>query len=194
MRSTSNPPIRQPAVILSTPRLILRFATEQDIPVLQKRIFGDSEVMRHAFQGVTMSEQKTEQFVRAHFTFGDSLTGVAILIEKPVDELIGIAGLLPCDALEGDDFEIGFALARNAWHRGIATEIGEAQLAFGFERLHCSRLLGLADPRNGSSIHILEKLGLRHVTDIVEPDRGNRRVYCIEAQEWRNARALNSGH
>jgi RimJ/RimL family protein N-acetyltransferase len=191
MRNNSNPPIKEPVVILSTPRLILRAATERDIPILQKRIFGDSDVMRHAFQGVTMPEQKAEQFVRAHFTFGDRDTGVAILIEKPVDEVIGIAGLLPCEALGGGDLEIGFALARNAWGRGIATEIGEAQLAFGFERLNCSRLLGLVDPRNGPSIHILEKLGLRHVTDIVESERGNRRVYCIEAQEWRNARALS---
>jgi ribosomal-protein-alanine N-acetyltransferase len=177
-------------VILSTPRLTLRAAAEQDIPILQQRIFSDGDVMRHVFHGVTMGQEKTEQFMRAHFTFGDSLTGIAILTEKPTGDVIGFAGLFPCAALGADDFEIGFVLARHAWGRGIATEIGEAQLAFGFDRLGCSRLLGLVDPRNRPSIHALTKLGLRYLQDVAEPKRANRSVYCIEAQEWRNRRAL----
>jgi RimJ/RimL family protein N-acetyltransferase len=191
MNNDSSPaPARQPMVILSTPRLILRAAAEWDIPVLQERIFGDSDVMRHVFHGVTMPKEKTEQFMRAHFTFGGSLTGIAILTEKPTGDVIGFAGLFPCEALGADDFEIGFVLARHAWGRGIATEIGEAQLAFGFDQLGCSRLLGLVDPRNEPSIHALEKLGLRYLKDVAEPKRANRRVYCIEAQEWRNRHAL----
>jgi ribosomal-protein-alanine N-acetyltransferase len=177
-------------VILSTPRLVLRAASEQDIPILQQRIFSDCEVMRHVFHGVTMPEEKTEQFMRAHFTFGDSLTGIAVLTEKPTGDVIGFAGLFACAALGADDFEIGFVLARHAWGRGIATEIGEAQLAFGFDQLGCSRLLGLVDPRNGPSIRALEKLGLRYLKDVVEPERANRSVYCVEAQEWRGRHAL----
>lgn len=186
---------KEPIVILTTPRLILRTTTDADIPALQDRIFGDGDVMRHVFHGVTMPEEKTEQFMRAHFTFGGSLTGIAILTEKPTGDVIGFAGLFPCAALGADDFEIGFVLARHAWGRGIATEIGEAQLAFGFDRLGCSRLLGLVDPRNGPSIHALTKLGLRYLKDVAEPRRANRGVYCIEAQQWRNRHALlNNGH
>jgi ribosomal-protein-alanine N-acetyltransferase len=181
-------------IILSTPRLTLRAAAERDIPVLQERIFGDSDVMRHVFHGVTMGQEKTQQFMRAHFTFGGSLTGIAVLTEKAKGDVIGFAGLFPCAALGADDFDIGFVLARHAWGRGIATEIGEAQLAFGFDRLGCSRLLGLADPRNGPSIRALTKLGLRYLKDVAEPKRANRSVYCIEAEEWRSRHALNNGH
>ena len=124
-----------------------------------QRVFGDGEVMRYAFAGVPLSEDEAEGFMRSHFTFGDSLTGIATLTERPAGDVIGFAGLFPCAALGVDDFEIGFVLARRAWGRGIATEIGEAQLAFGFERLNCSRLLGLAEPRNAASIHALKKLG-----------------------------------
>jgi RimJ/RimL family protein N-acetyltransferase len=177
-------------VIVTTRRLILRAATEQDVPVVQRLIFGDSEVMRYLFHGMPMLEPATEQFMREHFMFGKPLTGIAILTEKPAGDVIGIAGLRPCEALEAHDFELGFALARNAWGRGVASEIGEAQLQFGFERLGCSRLLGLVDPGNGPSIRTLEKLGLRHVKDVAEPGRANRSVYCIEAQEWRNRHAL----
>lgn len=176
---------QQPRVILTTPRLILRTATEQDIPTMHERILGNSEVMRYVFQGVPMTLERAGHVMRKFFTFGESLTGIAILAEKPAAEIIGFAGLFPTEVLGAGDFEIGFVLARRAWGRGIATEIGEAQLAFGFEQLNCGRLLGLADPRNGPSIHVLKKLGLRYLKDVAEPGRANRSVFCLEIGEWR---------
>ena len=180
---------KQPLVILTTPRLILRATLEADISILHNLIFGDSDVMRFAFSGAPMAREAAEDFIRRFFTFGSSLTGFAVLTEKPAGEIIGFSGLAPCRALGADDFEIGFVLARRAWGRGIATEIGEAQLAFGFEQLQCGRLLGLVDPRNAPSIHALEKLGMRHLKTIADPRRGSRSVYVIEAAEWRRRRA-----
>ena len=179
----------QSLVILTTPRLVLRTTTENDISILQSLIFSDSDVMRFAFAGAPMAREAAEDFVRKFFTFGGSLTGMAILTEKPTGEVIGFAGLSPCDALGADDFELGFVLARRAWGRGIATEIGEAQLVFGFDQLKCSRLLGLVDPRNAPSIHALEKLGMRCLRTIAAPKRGSRDVYAIEAAEWRRRHA-----
>jgi RimJ/RimL family protein N-acetyltransferase len=178
---------KQPLVILTTPRLILRAAVEADISILQNLILGDSEVMRFAFSGAPMAGDAAEDFIRRSFTFGETLTGIAVLTEKPAGEVIGFAGLSPCDALGADDFEIGFVLARRAWGRGIATEIGEAQLVLGFEQLKCGRLLGLVDPRNTPSIRALEKLGMRYRATIAK--RGSRNVYVIEAPEWRRRRA-----
>jgi RimJ/RimL family protein N-acetyltransferase len=175
---------REPIVILTTPRLILRAAIDSDIPLLHERIFSDGEVMRYAFAGVPMANEHAENFVRSHFTFGDSLTGIATLTEKPAGAVIGFAGLLPCRVLGADDFEIGFVLAREAWGRGIATEIGRAQLAFGFDRMKCGRLLGLVEPRNAASIRALGKLGMRHLKEVAEPGRPHRSVYVIEAAEW----------
>jgi RimJ/RimL family protein N-acetyltransferase len=180
---------KPPLVILTTPRLILRAAVEEDISILHNLIFGDSDVMRFAFSGAPMAREAAEDFIRRFFTFGSSLTGFAVLTEKPAGEIIGFSGLSPCDALGASDFEIGFVLARRAWGRGIATEIGEAQLAFGFGQLQCGRLLGLVDPRNAPSIHALEKLGMRHLETIADPNRGSRNVYVIEAAEWRRRRA-----
>jgi RimJ/RimL family protein N-acetyltransferase len=180
---------RQPLVILTTPRLILRATAEEDISVLQNLILGDSDVMRFAFSGAPMAGDAAEDFIRRSFTFGSRRTGMAVLTEKPTGEVIGFAGLSPCDALGTDDFEIGFVLARRVWGRGLATEIGEAQLAFGFEQLKCGRLLGLVDPRNAPSIHALEKLGMRYLETIADPKRGSRSVYVIEAVEWRRRRA-----
>src|SRR6185312_12079878 len=109
---------KQPLVILTTPRLILRAALEEDISILQDLILGDSDVMRFAFSGAPMAGDAAEDFIRKFFTFGSGLTGMAVLTEKPTGEVIGFAGLSPCDALGADDFEIGFVLARRAWAGG----------------------------------------------------------------------------
>jgi [ribosomal protein S5]-alanine N-acetyltransferase len=189
MMNKDRPARKETLVILTTPRLILRAATTNDIPILHERVFGDSEVMRYAFAGAAMAKGEAENFIRAHFTFGESLTGIATLTEKPAGEVVGFAGLVPCRALGADDFEIGFVLARRAWGSGIATEIGEAQLAFGFDRLNCHRLLGLAEPRNAPSIHALGKLGMQYLKHIAEPGRAKRNVYVITAEEWRRRRS-----
>jgi ribosomal-protein-alanine N-acetyltransferase len=175
---------KSPIVILTTPRLILRTAVERDIPIMHERVLGDSEVMRYVFQGVPMTEERAAQVMRKFFTFGDSLTGIAVLAETTADNIVGFAGLFPCEVLGEHDLEIGFVLARSAWGRGIATEIGKAQLAFGFEKLGRSRLLGLADPRNQPSIRALQKLGLGYLKDATEPGRALRSVFCIESKEW----------
>jgi [ribosomal protein S5]-alanine N-acetyltransferase len=189
MMNEDRPARKETLVILTTPRLILRAATTNDIPILHERVFGDRDVMRHAFSGEAMAKGEAENFIRAHFTFGESLTGMATLTEKPDGEVVGFAGLVPCRALGADDFEIGFVLDRHAWGRGIATEIGEAQLAFGFDRLNCDRLLGLAEPRNAASIHTLGKLGMRFLKKIVAPERAVRSVYVVKAEEWRGRRS-----
>ena len=190
MSQTSAPASEeQPRVILTTPRLALRTTSEGDISILQKLIFSDGDVMRFAFAGTPMTGDVAEDFIRKFFTFGGRLTGMAVLTENPAGEVIGFAGLSPCDALEADDFEIGFVLARRAWGRGIATEIGAAQLVFGFEQLKCGRLLGLVNPENAPSIRALEKLGMRYLRTVSNPQRGPRRVYVIEAGQWRRRRA-----
>ena len=108
---------KQPIVILTTPRLILRTAIEQDIPIMHARVLGDSDVMRYVFQGRPMTEERAAQVMRRFFTFGDSLTGIAILTEKPAADIIGFAGLFPSEAIGANDLEIGFVLARSAWGR-----------------------------------------------------------------------------
>lgn len=175
----------QPLVIIETPRLVLRAATNADIAVMHALIFDDAAVMRHVFHGHVMSRERVEAFMREHFTFGQTRTGIAILTEKANGNVIGFAGLFPCTALEADDFEIGFVMAKPAWGKGYASEIGEAQLAMGFNEVGCERLLGLVHPDNAASIHALTKLGMRYDSEVRSETRPPRSVYVVSAEEWR---------
>lgn len=176
------------ATILTTARLRLRAVHKDDIAVLQARVFGDAQVMRHAFAGRALADTEAAAFIRAHFTFAVAPVGLAVLEETVSGEVIGFAGLNPCDALGTDDLEIGFVLARTAWGKGFAREIGAAQLALGFTQLRRPRLLALAAPGNAASLRVLEKLGMQPVADVTPPGRAPRRVFC------RIASGVDGGH
>ena len=68
----------------------------------------------------------------------------------------------------------------------LRPEIGQAQLAFGFQRLGRTRLLALASPENAASIRTLENLGMHIHSDVTPSGRSLRRIYCIGVDEWRH--------
>jgi RimJ/RimL family protein N-acetyltransferase len=186
MSSDAQPsPVLNDGIVLTTSRMVLRAVSEADISQLYRKIFSVPEVMDWVFAGTTLSLAESESFIRANFNFKAAPTGLCALADKASGEVIGFAGLNPCRALSDDDLEIGFVLAREAWGRGLATEIGRAQIAFGFGRLGRSRLLALASAQNAASLGTLEKLGMHYHTLVTPSGRSPRRVYCIGADEWR---------
>jgi RimJ/RimL family protein N-acetyltransferase len=173
-------------VVLTTPRMVLRAIGEADIPRLHQKIFSVPEVMKWVFAGTVLSLAESESFIRANFNFKAAPTGLCALADRTSDAVIAFSGLNPCRVLSDDDLEIGFVLAREAWGRGLATEIGQAQLAFGFQRLGRTRLLALASAENAASIRTLGNLGMHIHSDVTPSGRSPRRVYCIGVDEWRH--------
>ena len=170
-----------PREILSTSRLVLRATVSADVAPLHERIFSDPEVSRFVFSGRQFTASETANFVRERFNFAGVEVGLSTLEERGSGEVVGFAGLIACSALGREDLELGFVLARHAWGKGYATEIGRAQIALGFDRLRRTRLLALVDPANAPSMNVLAKLGMRNVTDVTLEGRGGRMVYCIES-------------
>jgi [ribosomal protein S5]-alanine N-acetyltransferase len=81
--------------------------------------------------------------------------------EKEGNALIGDVGLhLSADATEA---EVGCTLSTRAQGQGLATEAVREAVALLFERTSVSRVLGITDARNGASIRLLERLGMRRV-------------------------------
>ena len=72
---------------------------------------------------------------------------------------IGMCGLTKKDSLS--DADIGFSLLPAFWSKGYAFEAASAVKAYANDVLGISRLLGVTNPNNESSIKLLEKLGLR---------------------------------
>lgn len=80
--------------------------------------------------------------------------------EKASGKAAGLCGLVKRATLQ--DADLGYALLPEFCGQGYAVEAAMAVLAEARARLHIDRIVAITDPRNLSSIRVLEKLGFRY--------------------------------
>jgi [ribosomal protein S5]-alanine N-acetyltransferase len=84
---------------------------------------------------------------------------------------------------------LGYAIARQHWGRGFATEAARAVVDYGFGSFGLAKVFARADPRNVASIRVLEKLkmqreGLLRSHFIRRGERVDRLMYGLLREEW----------
>ncbi len=84
--------------------------------------------------------------------------GPLAVVERASGRVVGEAGLQPLE--DGDDIELTYTLAREAWGAGYATEAARAVLRWTFTGLRLARVVAVADPEHAASLRVLEKLGM----------------------------------
>ena len=72
---------------------------------------------------------------------------------------IGICGLVKREGL--NDPDVGFAFLSRYWSLGYAVESAAAVLAYARDTLRIKRVVAITSPDNGSSIAVLEKIGMK---------------------------------
>ncbi len=82
------------------------------------------------------------------------------MVFKETDKVIGSCGLGPLD-FSPDETELFYALRKEYWGRGLATEASRAILKYAFETIKIERLVAVTMPANVGSVKVIEKLGLR---------------------------------
>lgn len=164
---------------METKRLILRELRDGDIRPLLEMLSAPT-VMRWLFGNGPMRADEARHFINDNFTFGKQPYGLGVLCARETGFFVGFAGLLLCRYLYEDDFELGFALQEDSWGKGYATEIGTAQLEYGFKNFDVPRLLGLAHPQNIASLLALERIGMKLIKTIQTDQRGPRCLYIIK--------------
>lgn len=144
---------------LTTPRLHLRPFTLADQEAIHV-VYADPEVMRYVGHGAHQTMAETANALRI---YGDVLNqrGYSFLAvtERATGALIGDGGLHPMGGV-GPDVELGYTLARSAWGRGYATELGRALIEYAFTVLSVPRVVAQVEPANTASRNVLAKLGM----------------------------------
>jgi RimJ/RimL family protein N-acetyltransferase len=143
---------------LETSRLVLRHPTPADSADLFA-VFSDPEVMRYWSDLPMSAPRDADGYIAqidAHFHERDLFQWVAE--ERTTARVVGTCTLLNVSAAH-QRAEIGFALGRQHWGRGLATEMVNTLLSFAFETLALHRLEADVDPRNERSLRLLERLG-----------------------------------
>jgi [ribosomal protein S5]-alanine N-acetyltransferase len=84
---------------------------------------------------------------------------------------------------------LGYGVARTCWGRGVASEAARAVIDYGFEAFGVAKVWARADPRNGASVRVLEKIGMQregllrgHL--LVRGERVDRVYYGLLRPEW----------
>ena len=104
--------------------------------------------------------------------------GMSALVLRESGAVIGFCGLVHPGGQ--DEAEIKYALVRDHWGQGLATEAVGAMLAYGVQAFELSRVIATIYPENRASQRVLEKVGMRVSEDRSNDDGSVTRVLVWE--------------
>lgn len=146
--------------ILETKRLLLRHLELGDLDSLFA-LYSVPDVRRYFPEGtLTYSEtrEELEWFLNGHPEHPE--LGLWATLHKESNRFIGRCGLLPWTIDGQPEVEVAYMLAKAYWGQGLGTEVAQAILDYGFEKLHLLRLICLIDRHNLASIKVAENIGM----------------------------------
>ncbi len=171
-----------PVVRLETERLLLREFRADDFDAYA-RMCGDAEVMEFLSKnGATLSREDAWRQM-AMFAGHWALRGYGIwaLEERETGRFVGRAGLHFPEGWPGQ--EVGWALCREYWGRGLAFEAARAAIGFAFGELGWTQVISVIHPGNRRSVALAERLG--EALDGQATLRGiTHDVYRLTAVAW----------
>jgi [ribosomal protein S5]-alanine N-acetyltransferase len=139
-------------------RIALRWMTARDADALYA-IFSDPEVMRYWSTLPMTRKAEARALLRdIREEHADGRLHEWGLVLRESDRVIGTCTLFHVDR-GNRRAEVGFALGRSWWGRGLMREGLGALLDFAFGELALRRIEADVDPRNRLSAELLERLG-----------------------------------
>jgi len=153
--------------VIETDRLLLRKPRPDDAPAFAEML-RDAEVMR--FIGGVTDEPAEDVLERWHARWAANGVGPFVLVRREDERVVGRAGLIVWDtsvwrnctraeAGERAQDELGWALLREHWGRGYATEGALAVREWARREADVGHLISLVHPDNASSRRVAERLG-----------------------------------
>lgn len=143
--------------VAETPRLVIRRLETADAAAMHD-VYGDPDAMTWVGDGRALTRTQCEEWVAVTFRNYDQRGyGMCAIDLRESGRTIGFIGLVHPG---GHDIpELKYALRRDAWKRGYATEAARAML-------RCAVMLGMREviatvaPENAASMAVLLKSGM----------------------------------
>jgi RimJ/RimL family protein N-acetyltransferase len=146
--------------MLETERLILRrfYGGDDDIEAVYA-MRSDADTMR--FIREPQNRDETVKWIELVSSLWESdRIGFCAVVEKSSGRIIGWCGLWRLK--ETGETEVGYAIRKEFWGRGLASEAARAFLDYGFNRLNLDKIVAVAFPDNTASRRVMEKIGMRY--------------------------------
>lgn len=145
--------------IIETERLILREITLDDAEEMYK-LHAHPEVQKYTGEPVVKSIDEIKDAIETRkIDYKKYGYGRWATILKSENKFVGWAGLayLP----EFDEVDIGYRFLPEYWGMGIATEVSQEILNYGFEVIKLKKIIAIALQENKASIRVMEKIGMQ---------------------------------
>ena len=143
-------------IMFETERLILRKMDERDAAAVFA-MRNDADIMR--FIREPQQRQETDNWIKLISSrWQTEKIGLGAVIEKSSEKFIGWCGLWRL--IETGETEIGYAIDKNFWGRGYATEASARYLQYGFGELKLDKIVAVARSENAASLRVMERLGM----------------------------------
>jgi len=142
-------------IIFETDRLIVRqYAFEIDT----ENFFllnGDDDVMRYI--RATKTKQECDVFLKKAIDSYNinPLIGRWAADEKATGKFVGSFAIIPIEGSE--DIQLGYALLKENWGKGFASELTEAGLDYYFKNTNADHIYAIAERENVASHNVLLK-------------------------------------
>ena len=169
------------AIILETPRLILRHLVLDDLDALFA-LYSDPEIRKYFPDGVKSHEDTREElewYLNGHPEHPK--IGLWATVHKETGKFIGRCGLLPWEIDSRLEIEVAYLLDKKFWHQGLATEAATGILAYAFDTLNLLRIICLMHPDNIASQRVAQRIGmiLEGSVDDIAADNFPTLIYAI---------------
>jgi len=166
--------------MLETDRLILRPMNARDVNAIFA-MRSDIDVMR--FIREPQSRDESANWIKlVSSRWKREEIGFCAMLEKLSQEFVGWCGIWQLQ--ETGELEIGYAVAKQFWGRGFATEAALRFLDYAFENLGNEKTVAVTRPENAASRRVMEKIGMRY--DYTGEFYGFELVhYSIDREKWK---------
>lgn len=154
---------------VATERLSLRRWREADRAPFAE-LNGDPETL--VYFPATLTRAESDAFVdRIEAGFDERGYGLWALEVRESGEFIGFTGLAPItlDIPGHGGLEIGWRLAKAAWHRGYATEAARAALGVAFDGIGLPEVWSYTAVRNTPSQAVMRRIGMAEAARFEHP-------------------------
>lgn len=157
--------------MFETARLRVRHLTDDDVAELSA-VYGDAEAMRWVGDGQALTRAQCEEWLQVtRRNYARRGYGMSALVERSTGRVIGFCGLVhPGGQAEA---EIKYALRRDAWGQGFASEAAAGMMAHAASALGLHEVIATTAPENLASHRVLLKAGLQRA-ELRDNDDGSQ--------------------
>lgn len=147
---------------LETDRLLVRPMRQEDVDDLFAYT-QDEETARYVTWNANQTVDQAQQFLTHVLSNYEQGKQAPWAIEwKATGQMVGTIDFIHLLLDENKQAELGYALSRQFWGKGIVTEAVERVLDFGFEALQLERIQARCMEPNIGSARVMEKVGMTY--------------------------------